>query len=193
MTAIEQRYLAYFDELNVLARQIDVNTWTVDEAQRRVNSILEDAYLLGYFDAGFELDDYPERIADRSKMSNLLTVRFEGQDTEDRVAECIIERDSERLRTVLETEWHRMYGGGGKDRAEEVEEESGARIYKVWHTMRDLRVRDTHRPLEGVRVPRNAFFWTWDGDSALYPGSFRSAANNVNCRCRVTYTRQGSL
>ncbi|MBP5270260.1 MAG: hypothetical protein ILO42_04800 [Clostridia bacterium] len=190
MNAIEQRYLAYFDELNVLAGRIDVDTVTVDEAQRRVESLLEEAYLLGYFDCGYELGDSPERVADRSKMSKLLTVKFDGLDTDDRVAECVIDRDKARFQKVLETEWHRLYNGGGNDRAEEVEEEEDARIYKIWRTMRDLRVRDTHSPLEGVRVPLKSLFYTWDGDEAYYPGGFRSASNNVNCRCRVTYIRQ---
>lgn len=193
MNALEQRYLAYFDEMNVLAQQIDVETGTVDAAQKKVEDILEEAYMLGFFDAGWELDDTPERIADRAKMSKLLNVRFKGQDTADRVAECVIDRDPVRLRTVLDTEFHRMYNGGGFDRAAEVEREDGERVYKVWRTMRDLRVRDTHSPLEGIIVPRNALFHTWDGDSAYYPGGFRLAENNVNCRCRVSYKRQGSL
>lgn len=193
MNAIEQRYLAYFDEINVLASDIDVETVTVDEAQNRVRDILEEAYLLGYFDCGYELGDYPERVADRSKMYNLLTVEYEGLTTDDRVAECVIDRDQARLRKVLETQWHLMYSGGGYDRAEEVEEEEDEAVYKVWHTMRDLRVRDTHSPLEGVKVPLKSLFYTWDGDAAYYPGTFRLAENNVNCRCRVSYTRQGSL
>ena len=126
-------------------------------------------------------------------MYKLLAKKYEGLDTDDRVAECVIDRDPERLHKVLDTEWHRLYNGGGHDRAEEVEEEEGGRIYKTWYTMRDERVRDTHQPLEGIKVPLNRLFWTWDGDSAPYPGAFRLAQNNVNCRCRVTYTRQGSL
>lgn len=193
MTGIEQRYLAYFDEINRFVQEIDVDTTTVDRAQKRVRDILEDAYLLGYFDCGYELRDPPGRVADESKMSKLLTVKYEGLDTDDRVAECVIDRDESRLHKILDTEWHRMYNGGGHDRAEEVEEDEDVQIWKTWNTMRDPRVRETHRPLEGIRIPLNRLFYTWDGDSAPYPGAFRLAENNVNCRCRVVYKRQGSL
>ena len=54
--------------------------------------------------------------------------------------------------------------------------------------MMDDKVRDTHSYLQSKKVPIGEEFFTYDGDSALYPGGFKSAENNVNCRCFLTYS-----
>lgn len=64
----------------------------------------------------------------------------------------------------------------------------GARVVeKVWATMEDERVRETHNFLDGVSVPLGTLFVAIDGDSARYPGDFTKAENNTNCRCTLTY------
>ena len=64
----------------------------------------------------------------------------------------------------------------------------GARVVeKVWATMEDERVRETHNFLDGVGVPLGTLFVAIDGDSARYPGDFAKAENNTNCRCTLTY------
>ena len=60
-------------------------------------------------------------------------------------------------------------------------------VEKVWATMEDERVRETHNLLDGVGVPLGTLFVTIDGDSARYPGDFTKAENNTNCRCILTY------
>lgn len=55
--------------------------------------------------------------------------------------------------------------------------------------MMDDRVRDTHSYLEGMEVPYNARFYTYDGDSAEAPGMFSLPENNINCRCVVEIIR----
>ncbi len=62
---------------------------------------------------------------------------------------------------------------------------------KTWHTMLDNRVRETHRPLEGVTLPIQSFFVV--GDSLmLYPRDIDHAFDNpeeiCGCRCAVTYS-----
>ena len=56
---------------------------------------------------------------------------------------------------------------------------------KRWQTMMDDRVRDTHSYLEGMEVPYNEDFWTYDSDHAPAPGMFNRPENNINCRCVV--------
>ena len=83
---------------------------------------------------------------------------------------------------IVETESHRdaneaalttaIYGGATK---------------KTWLTMQDLRVRDTHIPLEGQTIPIDADFYTWDGDHAPAPGLFSLPENNINCRCQLKF------
>jgi uncharacterized protein with gpF-like domain len=60
---------------------------------------------------------------------------------------------------------------------------------KRWRTMNDDRVRDTHDYLEGMVVPFSERFYSYDGDSAEYPGGFALPENNINCRCVVEVIR----
>lgn len=79
---------------------------------------------------------------------------------------------------VLDTDMTRVYNTAVLNTAKA----NGAKT-KTWHTMLDDRVRDTHEPLEGVTIPIDAEFYTWDGDHAQQPSGFTKPENNVNCRC----------
>lgn len=61
---------------------------------------------------------------------------------------------------------------------------------KTWHTMRDKRVRDTHRDVEGMTVPIMEPFEV--GDSLMmYPRDDSLGAGMeeiANCRCSVSYS-----
>lgn len=83
---------------------------------------------------------------------------------------------------IAETETHRDANTAALNTAIRA----GAKS-KTWVTMLDDRVRDTHIPLEGVSVPIDAEFYTWDGDHAQAPGLFKLAENNVNCRCELMF------
>lgn len=84
---------------------------------------------------------------------------------------------------LIETESHRDYNTGVYDAAVK----SGkTNVRKKWVTMMDGRVRDTHEYLEGMEVGINDRFYTYDGDSAMYPGGFALPQNNVNCRCGIS-------
>ena len=72
----------------------------------------------------------------------------------------------------------------------ETADKSGKKFLKKWQTMEDDRVRDTHDYLQGVVVDRDERFYTFDGDSARYPGDFGLPENNVNCRCYVELIAQ---
>ena len=85
---------------------------------------------------------------------------------------------------IIDTEAHRDYSTGSFDAAKK----SGKQVMKHWNTMLDDRVRDTHQYLEGVAVELDDLFYTFDGDSALFPGGFMLPQNNINCRCIVTFT-----
>jgi uncharacterized protein with gpF-like domain len=65
---------------------------------------------------------------------------------------------------------------------------TGKDLYKTWVTMRDDRVRETHDYLEGMKIPINEPFVTYDMDEAMYPGGFSLPENNVNCRCTLKIT-----
>ena len=83
---------------------------------------------------------------------------------------------------IAETETHRDANEAALNTAIH-----GGASMKTWITMLDDRVRDTHFPLEGVSVPIESDFYTWDGDRAQAPGLFERAENNVNCRCELLF------
>ena len=94
---------------------------------------------------------------------------------------------------VVDTDMNRIYNDSilnVGERAEDEEPEDGGpakpTVMKTWQTMLDDRVRDTHEYLEGMTIPVNRRFYTYDGDSARYPGDFSNPANVINCRCRIS-------
>lgn len=91
------------------------------------------------------------------------------------------------IRRIAETDATRIYNQGAVDAV--VANNATASTVKRWRTMGDDRVRDTHDYLEGMEVPFTSRFYTYDGDSADYPGGFSLPENNVNCRCVVEVIR----
>ena len=83
---------------------------------------------------------------------------------------------------VVDTDLNRVYN----DSILDVGERADGPVMKTWQTMEDERVRSTHDYINGMTIPVDKRFWTWDGDSARYPGDFTLAENNVNCRCRIS-------
>lgn len=91
------------------------------------------------------------------------------------------------IRRIAETDATRIYNQGAVDAV--VANNATASTVKRWRTMGDDRVRDTHDYLEGMEVPFGSRFYTYDGDSADYPGGFTLPENNINCRCIVEVIR----
>jgi hypothetical protein len=88
---------------------------------------------------------------------------------------------------IAETDATRIYNQGAVDAV--VANNATASTVKRWRTMGDEKVRDTHDYLEGMEVPFTSRFYTYDGDSADYPGGFSLPENNINCRCIVEVIR----
>lgn len=87
------------------------------------------------------------------------------------------------LSRLAETEAHRVLNEAILDSALEYAKNNPEKtVMKTWVTMADDRVREPHEWLEGSTVPVDAYFYT-DGDRALAPGGFESAALNCGCRC----------
>jgi hypothetical protein len=90
------------------------------------------------------------------------------------------------IQRIAETDATRIYNQGAVD-AVVVNGTTG--VSKRWRTMNDDRVRDTHDYLEGMVVPFDSRFYTYDGDSAEFPGGFALPENNIGCRCVVEVIR----
>lgn len=156
-------------------------------------------YVYGVTVAGLDLQtDLP---VDAERMRETANKPTAGEDFRKRISnhleeynrstqdEQAVETLINRLAVVAETETHRAINTGGMDGAQEyADTHRGQTVFKEWRTMLDDKVRDTHDFLEGAKIPLNARFFSFDGDSALYPGDFVLPENNINCRCILRYT-----
>ena len=93
---------------------------------------------------------------------------------------------------VVDTDMNRIYNDSilnVGERAEDEEPEDGEvvkpTVMKTWVTMNDQKVRDPHAYLEGISVPVNGRFYSYNGQSARYPGDFGTPEMDCNCRCRI--------
>lgn len=202
-----------FDELNnirttltsMLAEEVDDGTGMVSPRLNRkryedtIFALLTMGYVYGIEVAGLDLDqDIP---ASGERMFEVANAPTKGETFRDRINTHIDEYESDpyapnaqeklvnQLSVVAETETHRTINTGSMDGAEEYQRRHpNEMVMKTWRTMMDDRVRDTHDYLEETTIPLNARFYTYDGDSAMFPGDFMLAENNVNCRCILRYT-----
>lgn len=132
---------------------------------------------------GFLPKDYDDLTEEQKSVADEEIYRkFDNKDFVDRVTQYAELGNASDIIRVIETDGNRVYNFGGINGAKE----SGAET-KTWYTMMDDRVRDTHDYLEGVTVPIDDKFVTYDGDEARFPCDFSDPSNNVNCRCTVTF------
>ena len=165
----------------------------MEESLERFLDITEDylinAYVSGARDTLEELGEDSALIDEINIVPGLRTALEKergGLTYRNRVILGFFDYSPEQMKRLVTNEYHRLYNSGAYEMAKSLEE-SGKNIGKKWHTMKDDKVRDTHVYLEGEVVPLDEYFFTFDGDSALYPGDFSQAENNIGCRCRVTY------
>ena len=142
----------------------------------------------------------PVRI-DVDDMEKSVFKDIAGKDWEQRVSEYY-DSDSgtvDDVIRVVDTDMNRIYNDsvldvGEKANAGRIEwtnedvpvPSTKGRIMKTWVTMSDPKVRETHVYLEGMTIPVDKRFFTYDGDSARYPGDFTDPNNNCNCRCEIS-------
>jgi hypothetical protein len=183
MQKIIKRYLAKFDEIERLGDgYIKSLPDSYNELESTVEAYLIDMYLEGYASVGYMLSDDVERQVNTVKMMSALMLIVAGESLYDRLRDYYEKGYAEGIKTVLDTEAHRMWMEGAEDRAID-----GGAGTKQWITVGDMWVRDNHRYLAEVKIPIDADFYTPDGDIGKAPGMFGTAKNNVNCRCILKY------
>ena len=150
--------------------------------------LLIDAYIAGFTGTGLPVDLVmdPEHV-------NLEVIHksIDGKTVTDRISEHIENEAKGLIENLAESEAHRVSENGGYDAAEQASQKLrrlGYVVFGKWATMRDNKVRDTHDYLEGMEVPFGERFFSYDGDSARFPGDFHTAQNNVGCRCGLKYS-----
>lgn len=180
----EARYLQTFDEIHNIVTEVRDET-TEDEFLDWVESVL----ILGYRDGMDSTAEMLDMAIDSTdlplnRLDEALNLVIDGKTYRDRIHDYWESGSNDEIERVVATEYHRMFNDGGYYEAKKL----GATM-KEWVTVGDDKVRETHSYIEGVQVPIDQRFYTFDGDSALSPGGFSNASNNVNCRCVVKYIK----
>lgn len=205
-----------FDELNIITRdqirdKVEAEIYS-DLPDRKVDrkrcediifDLLTMAYAYGLNKAGLDLqqdlpvnegrmkDSVYEATAGKTafeRMSDHIDAASPGIEAGGPTAVDAATRLIDQLTVLIDTEQHRVANEGILDGANDYQRKHPERVVmKTWQTMLDDRVREPHEWLEGSTIPLDAYFYT-DGDRALAPGGFQSAALNVNCRCLIDIT-----
>lgn len=108
-----------------------------------------------------------------------------------RIAQCV-NTDYKKAIRIARTETHRAQEAGHCDGAQALDNTlkqgvSGQRMVKIWKTMRDKRVRDTHGPMEGVTILVDETFTLPSDAITLSPSNSGNPAEDINCRCYLSY------
>ena len=177
---VVDRFQQKFDELN--ARSIEIATAdTKGKARRIFDDILIDAYIEGVAGASYILG--AEAKINNELVKKAITKSYDGVSIQKRLTEHYELGRVGEINTLLDSEYHRVYTQAQFD----VAREAGAKK-KTWYAIMDDKTRETHAFLNGITIPIEDEFITFDGDSALAPGGFSKAQNNANCRCILDFT-----
>lgn len=172
--------LLRLDELNSL--QSDIERYLGDKS--KITDLMLDWLALAYADGKTDVEDQLRGETDIpvERIQEVIYAKVGGKTAFERLEDDL---DSiEDLLLLFENERQRVYNTAGNDTATELKAK-----FKTWHTMLDDRVRDTHDYLEGMVKPMNEPFYTYNGNSAMYPRSFGEASEDINCRCYLTYNK----
>ena len=178
-----------YDELNNIQTRLEEESFDVESSdgtkKRRFNvdacvDIVLDALIMAYvYGVDYANESLGTNIPPtKEAMREAIYKKIADKDFEQRVREYAEDGKLPEIMRVVETDMTRIFNEGSLTTATQAGATS-----KTWLTMLDDRVRDTHSYLEGMTVPIDAEFYTFDGDHASAPGGFSMAENNVNCRC----------
>ena len=137
------------------------------------------AYVFGTKDVSESLKE--DIKPDTDKMKESVYKKIAGESWKERINKSSTKEEIER---IFVTESHRCFSDGQWDSAD------GRATHKTWVTMDDEKVRDTHWYIDNLTVGIDEYFYTLDGDRALRPYGFELPSNNINCRCRIKYSRR---
>ena len=184
------RYLVRMDELHTRLTEFLTNSSAIapNVIADKVEDYLLEAYLEGFAGVGYLLGDDSETVCAQRAMS-VVNKLIGGKTFRDRVVEHAKAGDYNSVLFVAATDGHRVFNAGSNDRANAFQLR-GNWIDKTWVTVADNNVRDTHRYLQGESVGLFDRFYTYDNDSALFPGDFSRVENNAGCRCILSYAKR---
>ena len=95
---------------------------------------------------------------------------------------------------ITRTESHRIQNEVKYKTIDKVKSEKGADIVKQWDSTIDKRTRPSHAALDGqLREIDQPFKSPLNGHTAMYPGGFGIASEDINCRCVVLQRARWAL
>lgn len=187
-----------FDELNILRQETaDIMALPVEERQQYRDFLYDellDILILSYVFGNEAANDMLGTSIDIEQSELLASVGKEvaGETWVQRFEYYFADESAtaEDIMRVAETDSHRIYNEAVYAVGNEAERQ-GEVILKEWECMMLPTSRDTHIYLNGMRVPLDEPFYTYDGDFAMHPGDFNLPENNVNCLCRLRLVKVG--
>ena len=111
---------------------------------------------------------------------------IDGETFRDRIERQLAEDSPDGILRIIDTESHRDYNTAVYD-AGKASGISG--LKKRWNTRMDDKVRDAHAYMEGMTVGMDDLFYTYTGESTLFPGGFGVPELDCNCRCSISLVR----
>lgn len=172
--------LLRIDELNSLKTDIERNLGN----KSKLTDLMDDWLMLAYADGKTDVEDqlHGETNAAIERITDVVGAVVGGKTVFERIEDDL---DSiEDLYMLFENERQRVYNTAANDTAEDL----GAK-FKTWHCQMLPTSRDTHIYLNGMTKPMEEAFYTYNGNSAMYPGSFNEPSEDINCLCFLTYTK----
>ena len=163
-----------------------------DDLEEYIEFLLIEAYTYGNVQAMYDLgllDEDPNTLIKADEMYAEIDKKVAGKTYRERIREYADSDTAtvEDFYRVAETDATRVYNAG----VEAGGRNSGLRgVRKRWVTMGDDKVRETHDYLDGMDVPYDQDFYTFDNDHAPSPGNFTLPENNCNCRCTLELFRE---
>lgn len=155
------------DANNIIKKQVAGHIWT-DRIKKYGNDFVYDVH--GIIHQGIDNGDT------YTTMARKLKERF-GKDIGNTMR--IARTESAR---VLEDSKYQAF--------EDLANNESVQVFKIWHTMGDEAVRDTHDAMEGVKVAYDEDFILPSGAKCQYPKGTGVAAEDINCRCYVEYVTE---
>lgn len=184
-----------WDELNVIRSKVEKleledtaedggKKYDAEKCIDIVYEYLEMAWTMGVENVNENLSTSyaPTSPVMSAEMRSEINRKVAGKDYKERIREWAEKGDFEAIMRVAETDANRVINNA----AIKTAKKAGAK-WKTWVTMNDEKVRATHKPLHAMTIPIDDYFITFDGDRALAPGEFSNPANNVGCRCTLTF------
>lgn len=168
------------DELNVLRGDLERYKGNL----KQLKELMYDWLLLAYADGKTDVEEQlgKQADADIEKIDRSINQLIDGKNVFSRLAEWLDDDAFEDLYLLCQNERRRVYNTACYDTALELGAE-----YKTWHCSMLPNSRDTHIYLDGITKKMNEKFYTFNGDSTLYPKDFGIASEDINCLCYLTF------